>query len=60
VSYLGDDPEVVEREAEKFVADHMRGNDKDKAVARRLLLNQVEDRHDARSLAIKKILKQEA
>jgi len=57
VSYLDPPPQgEVERAAQAFVRDHLRGAGKDRGAAKAALLAQVNERHDPRSRAIKKIL----
>ena len=55
-NYLGNDQDAVDKEAREFVRSYLRGSDKDRDAARRLLMGRVADRYDPKSVAIKKIL----
>jgi hypothetical protein len=53
---LDQSQEEIEREARTFVKEYFGGRDKDRDAAKRLLLSQVKNRIDPKSMAIKKIL----
>ena len=58
MSYNIDAPDQgeVDAAAQAFVKDYLRGRDKDRGAAKKLLLAQVVNRHDPRSKAIRLIL----
>jgi hypothetical protein len=55
--FVGEDtPEEIQAKAQALVKDYTNGPGKDRKVARKLLLERVDKRHDPVSKAVKKIL----